>query len=87
MLIRSDQTTLDTKATRAPKSFRVGLWTTILGLGLSMASCSGSLDVTDQSAMLASSGFVKRLADTAQKQAMLARLPQHTLVSEIGTAR
>ena len=45
-----------------------------------MASCSGSIDVADQSAMLASSGFVKRLADTEQKRAMLARLPQHTLV-------
>ncbi len=30
--------------------------------------------------MLASAGFVQRTADTPQKQAMLARIPPHTLV-------
>ena len=80
MLIRSGQTLPSTRASKASRLFLLGPWIAILGLGLLTAGCSSPQAVADQSAMLASSGFVQRPADTPQKQAMLARLPPHTLV-------
>jgi hypothetical protein len=56
--------------------FLLGPWIAILGI----AGCFTPQTVADQSAMLASSGFVQRAADTPQKQAMLARLPRYGLV-------
>ena len=80
MLIRSDKTTLGTMAAEVMATFVCRSWIVILGIVLSMAGCSTAHDVADQSALLVSSGFVERPADTQQKQAMLARLPRYTLV-------
>ena len=52
----------------------------MLGIGLLTVGCSTTQSAADEGTMLASSGFEQRTADTPQKQAMLARLPPHTLV-------
>lgn len=52
----------------------------VFGLGLAIGGCSSSQSVPNKEAMLTSAGFEQRAADTPKRQAMMERLPPHSLV-------
>ncbi len=77
MSISSNQE-LVIRATEKPKTLLGPL--AVLGAGLLIAGCSTAQSVQDKEGMLLSSGFQQRPAETAKQQAMMERLPPHTLV-------
>ena len=54
----------------------------VLGLGLLTAACSGPRPVLDKEALLTSTGFERREADSSKRQAMMERLPPNKLIQQ-----